>query len=264
MSRAPSPALSAALARALERPAPRDRSRLRGICALVVALGVHAALALVKVAPRPAPPAARHTVVRLAPPQPHHEVPPPPHEQSLPATPARPAARRAPRAAAPAAAQAAPAATAPAPAPAVASPPPLFHFSHDASGAGYALAAGGGAPGAVTAGSPSGGGGTGLASGPAAGPTAVSVQPPRLGEADPCKGYFPAEAQTDRGEVRVQLRVDAQGRVISVSLLREKPEQEGFGIAARACLRDKEFEPARASDGRALSAELVVTLRFER
>jgi len=87
---------------------------------------------------------------------------------------------------------------------------------------------------------------------------------PRLGESDPCRGFFPSRAQVDRGEVLLRVKVEADGTVRSVVVSREVPEGHGFGFAARDCLLSKQFTPALDQGGREVSVVSPVTVRFSR
>lgn len=89
-------------------------------------------------------------------------------------------------------------------------------------------------------------------------------RPPRLGESDPCRGFFPSRARVDRGEVTLKVRVERDGAVRSVSVSAESPAGHGFGFAARDCLLSKHFSPALDKQGRAVAVVTPVTVRFSR
>ena len=111
-------------------------------------------------------------------------------------------------------------------------------------------------------------GGTGAAQSMSAGSKSEAApklsRPPSLGEADPCRGFFPARATVDRGEVALSVRIEADGRVRSVAVSREAPSAQGFGAAARECLLSKHFSPALDLSGVAVSVLSPVTVRFSR
>jgi TonB family protein len=87
---------------------------------------------------------------------------------------------------------------------------------------------------------------------------------PRLTVFDPCRGFFPSDAQTDRGDAAVRVTVAADGSVAAVSVLAERPSAQGFGKAARACLLAARFEPALDTRGRAVVAIAPITVKFSR
>ena len=100
--------------------------------------------------------------------------------------------------------------------------------------------------------------------GPSQGPEPGLSRPPSLGESDPCRGFFPARAQVDRGEVALKVRVEADGSVRSVAIAREAPLGHGFGFAARDCLLSKRFSPALDVAGRPVAVLSPVTVKFSR
>jgi protein TonB len=89
-------------------------------------------------------------------------------------------------------------------------------------------------------------------------------RPARLDEADPCRGHFPTTARADGGTVTLAIAVDARGAVTSAAVVSESPAGEGFGAAARACLLEKRFSPARGGDGRATASSAGVRIHFSR
>jgi protein TonB len=239
----------------------------RGVAALLIAVAAHAGMvAFALTQPLPPPAVMAVTEVELAP----APAPPPPPAPE-PVAPPEPAKEAAPRARAPKAPKA------PAPAPAAAAPlrtideavktadePVRFVTDPNGTAFGYGTVARGGtgtgAPGAQLAEGPqlpvAGAGGEGTAP--------ELSRPPSLGEADPCRGFFPARAQADRGEVRLKVRVEADGKVRMVTLARETPSAQGFGPAARDCLMSKRFSPALDKAGLPVAVVSPVTIRFSR
>jgi periplasmic protein TonB len=240
----------------------RDGNK-RGAVALLLAMAAHAGMvAFALTQPLPPPALTAVTEVELAPP-----APPPPPEPEAP--PPEPAKEPAPRARAPKAP-----AKAPAPAPAAAAPlrtieddvktadePVRFVTDPNGTAFGYGTVARGGtgtgAPGAQLAEAPAGSvGGHGTAP--------ELSRPPSLSELDPCRGFFPTRAQADRGEVQLKVRVEADGKVRTVTIAREQPIAQGFGFAARDCLMSKRFSPALDKAGAPVSVVSPVTIRFSR
>jgi TonB family protein len=99
---------------------------------------------------------------------------------------------------------------------------------------------------------------------PAAVPAARWTRAPRLDEADPCRGFFPRHAVADVGRVAVEVVIEPEGRVASATVADESPPGDGFGEAARACLRTKTFSPALGPDGLPVRAKATVRIRFSR
>lgn len=87
---------------------------------------------------------------------------------------------------------------------------------------------------------------------------------PSLGGSDPCRGYFPQGATTNRGEVSVIATVRDQGSVVRTEIEHESPPGQGFGPAARACLAKQRFEPALDDDGKPTAARTRVRITFAR
>lgn len=87
---------------------------------------------------------------------------------------------------------------------------------------------------------------------------------PSLGTADPCRGFFPQSAQSNRGEVSVVATVRDQGSVVRIEIESESPLGQGFGGAARACLAKQRFEPALDDDGKPTAARTRVRIAFSR
>ena len=92
----------------------------------------------------------------------------------------------------------------------------------------------------------------------------ILSRPPRLAESDPCRGFFPARARVDRGEVALRVRVERDGAVRSIAISREAPLGHGFGFAARDCLLSKHFSPALDREGHEVAVVSPVTVRFSR
>jgi len=87
---------------------------------------------------------------------------------------------------------------------------------------------------------------------------------PSLGAHDPCRGFFPQGAQTNRGEVSVIATVRDQGSVVRTEIESETPLGQGFGAAARACLAKQRFEPALDDAGKPTAARTRVRITFAR
>jgi periplasmic protein TonB len=241
----------------------------RTATALLVAALAHASLVAVAfVQEPPAPKLVTVTEVELQKPAASSPLPPPPPPLPEPPREAAAPVARAPRAHA---------AKAPAPAPAAAAPlrtiddavktadePVRFVTDPNGTAFGYGTVARGGtgtgAPGAQLPAGPelplSGAGGHGTAP--------ELSRPPSLAEVDPCRGFFPARAQADRGEVLLKVRLESDGKVRSVAIAREVPGAQGFGFAARDCLMSKRFSPALDKAGRPVAVVSPVTIRFSR
>lgn len=255
------------LARMLTTSASRGRL---GVALLLALLGHAAVVVLAAKAGTRAPrlvavtevelapaPAASPPAPPVAPPEP--QVPPAP--QPAPATAARPQKRAAASrpAAAPAAGRAAAVRTVDEDAP---TPEGPVRFVSDATGAAFGS-------GAVARGGTADVGQQPAAPVPARAPRGPSAapslsRPPRLGEADPCRGFFPQRARVDRGEVTLRVRVERDGSVRSIAISSELPLGHGFGFAARDCLRAKRFTPALDLGGREVAVLAPVTVRFSR
>ncbi len=87
---------------------------------------------------------------------------------------------------------------------------------------------------------------------------------PSLPGSNPCRGFFPASAQDDSGDVAVMVTVGKSGRVANTQLLSENPRGQGFGAAARTCLASQSFVPALDREGNAAATAIRVNLRFSR
>ena len=81
---------------------------------------------------------------------------------------------------------------------------------------------------------------------------------------DGCRGYFPARAASDHGNVSLVATLFPNGKVARLELEAETPAGEGFGSAARACLTAGEFEPALDEHGAPTAARTRVVVRFAR
>lgn len=100
--------------------------------------------------------------------------------------------------------------------------------------------------------------------GPAITPASELSRPPRLEQEDVCRGHFPAASRADQGVVTLRVVVQPFGAASRVSVERETPADEGFGQAARVCLRSARFTPALGVDGTPTTAAARVTIRFSR
>lgn len=120
-------------------------------------------------------------------------------------------------------------------------------------------------PGAVATGKP---GGTGsVAAPPPPPPPAPTVdlsRKPELTVKDPCKGFFPGDADDDVAMVKVLVTVGPGGSVASVTVLDENPKGQGFGKAARTCLQAAKFQPGLDKSGAPMTASQQINIRFTR
>jgi TonB family protein len=87
---------------------------------------------------------------------------------------------------------------------------------------------------------------------------------PSLGSADPCRGFFPQSAHSNRGQVSVIATVRDQGSIARVEIESETPAGQGFGAAARACLSKQRFEPALDDAGKPTAARTRIRISFDR
>ena len=87
---------------------------------------------------------------------------------------------------------------------------------------------------------------------------------PRLSESDPCRGFFPRNADSDAAQASVLLVIAKSGAVSSARVVAENPASQGFGAAARACMLSKRFVPALDRAGEAAATSLRVNVRFNR
>ncbi|HEY6877324.1 MAG TPA: TonB family protein [Polyangiales bacterium] len=244
----------------------------RGAAAWILAALMHAGLVGLALDREPPPRAiARVTEVELQRPLPPPiPAPLPPAEPQAPKPEAAPQAPRS-RAHAPAAKPV------PKPAPAAAAPlrtvdetvktaeePVRFVTDPNGTAFGYGTVArggtGSGAPGAQLPEGPE----PSLAAAPGTPSAPALSRPPSLDELEPCRGFFPERAQADRGEVALKVRVEADGKVRSVTIARESPSGQGFGFAARECLMSKRFSPALDKAGQPVAVVSPVTIRFSR
>ena len=79
-----------------------------------------------------------------------------------------------------------------------------------------------------------------------------------------CGGYYPRQADADSATVTAIVVVGPRGSAERVSLAGESPTGQGFGAAARACLRQSRFNPGLNKAGRAVKAVATVRVRFTR
>jgi len=241
----------------------------------VVALGAHAAAALLFAHQRPAAALERARppvdVEFVAPPEP---PPPPPPAEPAPIEEVKAAPTHAAAPAPPAAARAGALHLAKADAAPAQQQEEAVDFTTDPNGASYGggvVAVGGtaalGVPGARAA--PV----SGLAPtapvtarpvGDALTPASDLSRKPRLPGGDPCHGFFPNNAQDDVGDVSVMVTIAKSGRVSQTQLVSESPPGQGFGAAARTCLASQTFVPALDRAGNAAATAIRVNLRFSR
>ena len=239
----------------------------------ILALGAHAAAALLF-----ARPDAAATVERMPPPVEMEflappEPPPPPPALTEPEE-AKAAPTRVAAAAPPAAARAGALHLAKADAAPAQQQEEAVDFTNDPHGASYGggvVAVGGtaafGAAGARVA---PVGGKTPFAPasarpvGDALTPVSDLSRKPRLPGGDPCHGFFPSAAQDDVGDVAVMVTIAKSGRVSQTQLVSESPRGQGFGAAARTCLASQAFVPALDRDGNPAATAIRVNLRFSR
>lgn len=87
---------------------------------------------------------------------------------------------------------------------------------------------------------------------------------PGLGESDPCRGFFPSRATDDVASAAVLVTIGKSGAVSNVRLLSESPAGQGFGEAARTCMRKKRFTPGLDRDGNPTATAIRVNVRFMR
>jgi outer membrane biosynthesis protein TonB len=265
---------------ALEQPVSSNLAELwkvnephqaRIAIAALLALAAHVGFALWAPehvpAPRVAPPPVEVEIALREPP------PPPPEAVAPPvAEPAPPA----PRAAAPKAAAPPPAAKAAAVMTAVPSAPEPkasdepFDFTSDPTStvlsSGVVAVGGTGTHG--LAGAQLGGRGTEPLAAPARGEGLTAAgdlsQSPRLRAVDPCRGYFPTSARDDVAMAVVRVVVNREGVAQSVSVVSETPVAQGFGAAARTCMREQRFVPALDRQGRPAATAVNVNVKFSR
>jgi protein TonB len=114
--------------------------------------------------------------------------------------------------------------------------------------------------------SPSGtaNGGAGAGAPPAA-PGPDLSRKAKLGGGHAWSCPFPSEADLDsidHAVVSLQITVDESGRATSVRVVSEPGH--GFGREARTCAISSRYEPARNAVGAAITATLLVNVRFDR
>ncbi|MGZ3418413.1 MAG: energy transducer TonB [Polyangiales bacterium] len=95
-------------------------------------------------------------------------------------------------------------------------------------------------------------------------PPANLSRAPKLDGADPCRGFFPADADEDKAVVSVAVVVRPDGSVASANIVKESVAGQGFGKAARSCLLSTKFSPALDSAGKTTAAAATVNVRFAR
>ena len=99
---------------------------------------------------------------------------------------------------------------------------------------------------------------------PSASATTSGRAPLLLAAGDLCAAYFPAHAEADRGEVQIEVVVDASGRAEPREVLIEAPLNQGFAGAARECARWLRFAPAMSESGAPTVGHAKLKLRFKR
>lgn len=253
------------------------KSRALGRLGWVLALSVHAGvfgLAWQRERTRPAPerpPVEIEIMKPPPPPMPEPEPPAPKPDAPEPAAPKAAAARVATSAPPPAPARAGALHTAKDDPAAQQSDEPL-DFTHDPNVSGFgagvvavggtaAVGVKGAAPSPTPASQPAS---AARAAGEALTAAADLGRKPTLGEADPCRGYFPRDALDDSATASVLVVVGKTGAVSKVSLISETPSSQGFGAAARACMSSKRFTPALDREGRPTATAIRVNVRFVR
>ena len=241
----------------------------REILFIALALAAHGALAFaVHGAPSVLVPLPQVTEIELPPPPEPDKVTPPPEAKEDPAAqPSKPSAAPPPQAA-----RAGALLTAKDNAPS-SKDEPLVDFVTDPNGTSYGsgvVARGGtadhGERGATAKGVGNAAAPPAAASPVGAGLTAAADLSRRasLSEANACAGFYPSEASADSGTVALTLVVRADGVVTSAAVVSESPPGQGFGLAARACLQRKRFEPSLDRAGTAVSAATTIRVRFVR
>ena len=79
-----------------------------------------------------------------------------------------------------------------------------------------------------------------------------------------CADLFPLDAVSDGATVAVKIQVSPRGLPAASHILGDRPQWEGFDVAALACARRLRFAPARTPDGTSIGGQAVIQLRFER
>lgn len=264
---------------ALEMPVSRnltdhwqlsDSNQGRITVALVLAAAAHLSFGIWAPEHAPAaPPAPRVVEVEFA--QREPPPPPPPQPVAAPAPPAPAPVRTVAKAVAPPpAAKAAAVMTA---APTAPDPEPsaeAFDFTSDPTSTAFSsgvVAVGGTGTHGLSGAQLGGTGKEPVRAAPAGdGLTAAGdlSQSPRLRNADPCRGFFPAQAQDDVATALVRVVVGRDGVASSVSVISESPKGQGFGAAARTCMLEQRFSPALDRKGNAAATAVNVNVRFSR
>jgi outer membrane biosynthesis protein TonB len=266
---------------ALENPVSRNLAELwtvaephegRIAIAALLAVAAHVGFGLWApdhaASPRPLLPPVEVEIALREPPPP----PPVPEEVAPPAPAAPPTPVRAavPKAAPPPAAKAAAVMTAAPTAPEPQANDEPFDFTSDPTSttlsSGVVAVGGTGTHG--LAGAQLGGRGTEPARAPAQGDGLTAAgdlsQSPRLRAQDPCRGFFPSSARDDVATAVVRVVVTQQGVASSVSVVSETPLGQGFGAAARTCMREQRFLPALDRQGRPAATAVNVNVKFSR
>lgn len=107
--------------------------------------------------------------------------------------------------------------------------------------------------------------GRGAGAGHGAGAGGAIGHPPGLVVlGDPCRGYYPAAAAVDHGEVRLVVQVSSDGHADTSQVVTELPASQGFAGAARECAKRLRFRPARDAAGLAIPGRAVLALSFNR
>jgi outer membrane biosynthesis protein TonB len=230
---------------------------------VAAALALHAGLAFIRPhAPEPSRAVAPPMEIDLSVPAPATLPERAPEPQPAPAPAHAPAVARASPAPAPAA-RAAPLLTA---APSPNADPVAFVTDPSGNAFGYGVVARGGTAtqaSAAPAGAPEGPTRP-IAAAPVSTPPSDWTRGPRLDETDPCRGFFPRHAIADVGRAALVVIIEPDGHVASATVTEESPAGDGFGEAARTCLRTKAFAPALGRQGEPTRARATVHIRFSR
>jgi protein TonB len=96
-----------------------------------------------------------------------------------------------------------------------------------------------------------------------AAPADLAEKPHLLAE-DPCRGFYPGGASIDAAAAVVRVIIEPSGKVRDVTLVSETPAGEGFGAAARQCIRQQRFSPPRDHDGHGVATATTIRVRFDR
>jgi hypothetical protein len=258
-----------------------ERESARGLSVLgwIAALGAHALVAGLAVSEARRPPSALPALeVEVVLPEPA-ALPTPPEPAAAPIAAPTPAPAEHPQALKAAAAPPQPARAGalltakPDTAPAPGADEPV-DFTNDPNVLGFGsgvVAIGGkalvGVASARVTGAASGSGVNGAAprsTGEALTPASDLSRKPGLGESDPCRGFFPANASDDVASAAVMVTIAKSGAVSNVRLLSESPSGQGFGAAARTCMTGKRFSPGLDRDGNPTATAVRVNIRFMR